>query len=395
MTEVGARVGVLGTPSTGEVDRAGTLDAGGFGLRFLVGAEDRWHDPERDAGVRHERAVPAPAYVTKVRVPSGDAVQRVYAARSANGGAYVVVEVENASPAPFALTFVLTARARRAPSLSLDGNVVRAGGRAALILPKPPMRWASGAGAADVVVRGEAGEGPFVPAPGGRREAAVVFPVAHRTQFRVAVALDDAPGPPPDLLEQLPNMASVQRGWVTQLDRAMRIEVPGPLQDDVDAARATLLLDAGARRPDARTIVDLEDWGFDDETATAWHRARTKERRAAAHRRETRPTLLSEVRAMLLDDRGDELLLLPGFPDDWAGQPVTVHDAPTRAGRVSYAVRWHGERPALLWDAPRGVTVRAPALDREWSVAGGEGETLLASFAPSGARLHANSSTEP
>jgi hypothetical protein len=54
-----------------------------------------------------------------------------------------------------------------------------------------------------------------------------------------------------------------------------------------------------------------------------------------------------------------------------------VHDAPTRAGLVSFAVRWHGERPAVLWDAPEGVTLRAPVLDPGWSVAGGRGETLL------------------
>jgi hypothetical protein len=55
-----------------------------------------------------------------------------------------------------------------------------------------------------------------------------------------------------------------------------------------------------------------------------------------------------------------------------------VHDAPTRAGPVSFAVRWHGERPALLWTAPPGVRLRAPGLDPEWASEVASGEALLA-----------------
>jgi hypothetical protein len=48
-----------------------------------------------------------------------------------------------------------------------------------------------------------------------------------------------------------------------------------------------------------------------------------------------------------------------------------------RRGVVSFAVRWHGSRPALLWDAPAGVTLHAPALDPSFVASGGSGETLL------------------
>jgi hypothetical protein len=69
--------------------------------------------------------------------------------------------------------------------------------------------------------------------------------------------------------------------------------------------------------------------------------------------------------------------VLPGFRAEWVGAPIAVHDAPTRAGLVSFALRWHGERPALLWDVPSGVRLRAPVLDPSWSGPGGQGETLL------------------
>ena len=57
-----------------------------------------------------------------------------------------------------------------------------------------------------------------------------------------------------------------------------------------------------------------------------------------------------------------------------------MHDAPTRAfGRVSFAVRWHGDRPALLWECEQvGGRLRAPGLDPEWSTTDRQGEALLA-----------------
>ena len=74
--------------------------------------------------------------------------------------------------------------------------------------------------------------------------------------------------------------------------------------------------------------------------------------------------------------------LLPHFPVEWLGLPVAMHDLPTPHGPVSFAVRWHGARPALLWDVPAGVDVGVPGLDPSWHGAGGAGETLLAAVDP-------------
>jgi hypothetical protein len=57
-----------------------------------------------------------------------------------------------------------------------------------------------------------------------------------------------------------------------------------------------------------------------------------------------------------------------------------VHDAPTRFGRISFALRWHGEHPALLWevtDVRRGLELRVPTLVPGWSTRDPVGETLL------------------
>ncbi|MEZ5322760.1 MAG: hypothetical protein R2698_11945 [Microthrixaceae bacterium] len=57
----------------------------------------------------------------------------------------------------------------------------------------------------------------------------------------------------------------------------------------------------------------------------------------------------------------------------------------TRWGALSYAMRWHGERPALLWEllpwsgrVPAGrFVLTAPAIDRTWSNSDLHGEALL------------------
>jgi hypothetical protein len=94
-----------------------------------------------------------------------------------------------------------------------------------------------------------------------------------------------------------------------------------------------------------------------------------------------RELLVLERRAALGD--GVELWLSPVVPEAWLGAGWEVHDAPTAAGRLSYAVRWHGERPALLWElAPHEgagpVVLRAPGLDPSWSTGEPRGEALLA-----------------
>ena len=57
--------------------------------------------------------------------------------------------------------------------------------------------------------------------------------------------------------------------------------------------------------------------------------------------------------------------------------------APTAFGRFSYSVRWHGERPAILWElephagaVPPAPSPR-PGLDPAWSATGSTGEALL------------------
>jgi len=246
---------------------------------------------------------------------------------------------------------------------------------------------------------------------GVRIEVALLHPVAHRTRLRCALAVG-RPGRSVPVeavdLALLPDPASAAAGWDAQRQRGMRVALPDPrLQQAVDAGRAALLLAVDARRrPRSEEVAALEDWGFDGEAVAAWRRLGIRARARASHRAPD-PTpwssirtrlasasstftwpdgpapLLGSVRDLLVGagvrtSNEDSAALLVELPVEWRGQSLEVHDAPTRVGRVSYAVRWHGARPALLWECERPIRLSAPGLDRAWSTTESRGETLLA-----------------
>jgi hypothetical protein len=105
---------------------------------------------------------------------------------------------------------------------------------------------------------------------------------------------------------------------------------------------------------------------------------------------------VAAVRALLCRERrapgalrADGLDILPVMPPTWLGAGVEMHDAPTTFGRFGFALRWHGERPALLWElepAPGAPapTLTAPGLAPGWSTTEPVGEALLAAPAMAG-----------
>lgn len=98
----------------------------------------------------------------------------------------------------------------------------------------------------------------------------------------------------------------------------------------------------------------------------------------------------SAVVSLVLDlfasgsDRG--LRCLAHVPDAWLGTSLEVSGVTTPLGRAGYAVRWHGDRPALLWECTPlepdaavvdDLVVTTPGLDPAWSGVGASGEALL------------------
>jgi hypothetical protein len=374
-------IGILGEPTRARIGEDGTVHQAPISLHWWVGADDGWHDPSTDPTARFRRPGVAPSYELSVRVPSGDFVQRVYAVTSPAGAGAVAVDFENASRAPCSVAVFAGFTSGR---VTLDGAVLALDGAPVVTFARRPLMWAGGhrQDAHERVRTGGAGSGdpPAFEAP---VEIALLAPVPHTTMLRTALANETID------VAALPDPAAVERGWRHQLDRGLRVEVPEELQHQVDTRRADLLL----APPSASVVAALEDWGFDAEAADAWAHLGFRARRAARRRRDVRgpwhdvpqpgasadpAILLLAVRQLLVREHKDRIDLLPGFRPEWLGQPIGVHDLPLRAGTLSFAIRWHGARPALLWDAPAGVTLRTPALDPAWQGSGGTGEALLA-----------------
>ena len=264
-------VGNLASPGRAAVDPRGlvTPAPGGWSLDWWVGAEDRWHLPSRETAVRQSLIGSGPVVETAMRIPGGDAVQRVYAlpdaAAPGAGGEVVVVEVENRSPVPVAVAFAV--RPCNPQSLAavnridLEGTAVTVDGRVALLLPRPPAGVAGstleGGDCVHRVTAGDATPGPLqVEDPDGLAQAAFVYPVPPRGSIRVGLPFNGGrrPGrvgapsrhpverPAPDPVAWA-GAGDVARGWEARLRRGLRVDVPdGRLRAAVDANRAFLLL---------------------------------------------------------------------------------------------------------------------------------------------------------
>jgi len=333
--------------------------------------------------------------------------------------------------------------------VSADGSRLDVDGSHRLLVARPPMRWASGRAGTSACRETVVGGAAFADGFGGRDgrvaddsgglEVALLFPVAHRATFRCLVtptphgprrggsaepglgAGGVPPGPddvPARFLAGLPSAADAARGWSTLLDRGMRAALPDDRTSELlSAARAAVLLDPSA---DAATMTVLEDWGFDTEAVEVWSRLGIRARRSARRRLPSPAApeaalaaavasaspmatwaagpvpFLRALRDVLVDDRpgvaGSDgaVAVLPALPEPWVGAPLEVHDVPTRAGLVSYALRWHGGHPLLMWEVDPGPAasrsrvrsgsgplLRAPALDPAWSTREPSGDVLL------------------
>ena len=398
-----------------------------------IGGDDRWYDPAAERAARQVRPGPAPVLETRLRVAGGDVVATTWAAVA--GGPGVVVELANESPVPVAVAVV----AGSGGQVAVEDRTLSVDGVAACTVDREPGRFAladTSAALWAAVTGGAASESvpPPLASPTGDATGALVVPLLHHQSLRFVV-----PGGDP---ARLPAADRVAAGWSTRLEGAARIELPDEsLQASVPAGLVDLLL----AEPVPDVAAQLASWGLVAEaveriaahhgedsagwlraTATCWVLHRRPEPFAdlplgdlvAAARSE--PGAVARL-AGLFAARGDDraatdaaslagpvadpegplwdlarrlarpvdggLALLGEVPESWYGQPVEVHGLPTIHGTLSYGLRWHGERPALLWefephdDGPVRLTV--PGLDPAFSTTEPTGEALLA--APRGA----------
>lgn len=169
-------------------------------------------------------------------------------------------------------------------------------------------------------------------------------------------------------------------------DHAHRSAISGPawLTDAFDAlSRGLRVID----QPDV--AARIEGFVVDDSRLTA----RADELTTLTNRRDDRwswgrdnlnsaARYCSAVRAIVVDDRGLDLRLLPELPFSWRGHTIDVLKAPVSGGSLSFGLRWHGARPALLWeidiDEEADLKLSVPNLDPDFQTTDRSGEALLA-----------------
>lgn len=95
---------------------------------------------------------------------------------------------------------------------------------------------------------------------------------------------------------------------------------------------------------------------------------------------------LSAVMSAFVRDTPPSIEILAGWADVWFDKPVEVNRVATRLGSVSFALRWSGGRPILLWEIEPAIGVdpmlhdpiiTAPTLDPSWHAHGWSGEAML------------------
>ena len=415
-------VGVRGGAWLGGVNAWGDVFVDGQErLRWFVAADDRWYRPSRETTVRQREVSGVPVIETRIKVPGGDAVQRVYGV--ADFGGAIVIEVFNDSSLPFAVAFD-------------RGDI------AAMREPSP-----TGVQGIDLPV------------------GSVVFPVGHHATMRVAILVADIERKmSAQELESLPSFEQVERGWLAALRVASRVDVPEASWENIlTAQRCKLLLAGGggatsdgasssgddfvdlildraervklgdkpgqwvdevaaatesvirrcAKNRDAkwyeeRAIVSAgmvlnragETRGQKD-IAQAWSRVVSDAAGAgafgsvfdvgAAINRDQLANFsgvrqIAWVESQLVAQRRDNVIeICPrGVEAAWLGANFECHRLVASPEHlISFAVRWHGEKPALLWeiDGPPGARVAASAVDGTFSSTELRGETLLSGFA--------------
>lgn len=398
-------VGVRGAQWQCELTPWGdVLIDGEIRLRWFVAADDRWYEPARETTIRQRQVSGVPVIETRLKVPGGDAVQRVYGV--ANFGGVVVVEIYNDSSLPFAVAF------DRA-----DISTMRA--------PSPT-------GVQGIDLPGDS----------------VVFPVGHhatmRAAFRVGAANKNSGQLKASELEGLPSYEQVERGWLAALQTTSRVDLPelswstlltqkrceillGEPQifdrqtDEVefvlDIAERVRMGDKAAQWSSdvavaAEKIIKrcaqnkIVQWDEDrailaagmvldragesrgrDDVARVWSRlADTGVSREMSALTKSSSRCPAWIESQLVAHRRDGTIdICPrGIDKSWLGVNFECHKLlATPQHMISYAVRWHGERPALLWDVdgPTGVRVAASAVDESFSSTDIRGETLLSGFA--------------
>jgi hypothetical protein len=367
-------IGVIGQQPRVEVDQFGDLAGAGWRARFAVAADDRWYVVHREVTVRQHLVQHTPVVETRVRVSGGDVVFTTYSA--ADLGGVVVVEIDNDTPLPVVVaTDDLGFFGAHSTAVDVPPEPLSAPMRGVPIGHRSTVRIARPLGAAVIDARRLAAlPSAEIVVAGWRRQCSVGSTVEVpddddlMVRVRTELLLTGPTGTPGDVIfgiAELIQMGHDPEPWVLPVAQAVTtlVRERSALASLATRAAVTVLAVADERR----AVADLRR-GTAESPASILEALRDEELSDVAR--------LAARRLAMIDDL-DELTVFAHYDPAWVGRSTAVHHAVTAAGPVSAAVRWHGDRPALLWERHQPGRLRC-GLDPAWSSDELVGEALLA-----------------
>lgn len=414
--EHGIRLGVrgVGGASSGAVVAADTsisIDGDPRPLRWFVMSEERLHVPANEPSLRVTSAGGAPVVTQRIALPGGDASLTSWMV--ADDGGTLVLEFVNESPracafivdGPTTLSGQQPRSVDAVPGVPASARSYSVGHRATLRLAvgrgtTDPMRLADAervaagwAAASDAASR--------IDIPSTTYAAALVA-----ARARIAVAHDHEWEA---LLDAAPDLAVLGLAERTRMGESLG-EWIAPVADAVARIARTMRTSHGphgrahrALQQAARALRASNEERAALDAAHLWARLATDDvvtpvppdplvgHDLAGPQRFDLVGAIDVaagieqrcVRAVSADETGRATIELfaPGFPASWRGVDGNVEGVCAGPRHtLSFAMRWHGERLAVLWEStgPGPVTLVAPRLDPTWSVTGTRGDALLA-----------------
>ncbi len=394
------------------------LNDGSPVLDWHIAADDRWHDPSTEPSVRQTRRAGVPVIETRLRIPGGDAIQRAYAV--ADAGGLVVIEITNESTLPIAVAFTRpdlvssrTPSPRGAQGIELPagsvvfpvahGSTLRVALRALVHVANAVEKavvdverlpsfeqlqkgWLKSVEQAGYVI---VPEGAVAPLVARLRSDALILSGHEIEDWSIGAGGDCANDPVTYILtlQELLRMGEKLTGDSAQIrvDHAARLAqcVETLLKDHKkssilpwDVERALFAAQfVFARMGENRAA---------DDVAAAQLRLSSAAEPPNVMPTDIRAIAWVEEKMVAVQRDGSVQIFGRGIPRLWLGANLECHRvAAGPLHTVSFGIRWHGEKPALLWEVsgPAGVKLDAGLCDPTWHSVESTGETLLLGFA--------------
>ena len=386
----GIRIGLQGAGSA-VVDAYGVVHPDGWRAEtcgWWLAASDKWHDPRTSPSVRQQRIDGTPVVQTKIGVPGGDVVQRVFVV--ADRGGRLVMQVSNESPEPVAvavLTREMSSTAAAGASrpqgidtpdqvmafpLSHRGSITFAWPLALARFRKTAPIDASLLPSPDQVVRGWVltSDRASRVAPEAATLVAARCEISLMTAHEIDELLDADPARGVLTIAERVRMGDNPQEWTSQLADAARRVAKHP-QRSPWTSRALVMA--------ARTLLVASETLAADDVVELWQRTNVSHSGAVDSTAIDRVADIEQrfVRAI---SRTSAAVLPTGIPDAWRGVSVEAHGlVASPHHRISLALRWHAANVALLWeiDGPPGLSLSAPLVDAKFQTTELQGEALL------------------